>query len=145
MPLLTAGCNLEQAPTLGDAKQAVCQSLVALREGTTRLTAISPDTTVAELRNVRNNLNTLVEAARTANTVMQSQAITDIVEAGAKFHELKTAGAALAFDDFGAGFSSLTNLQSFEFDYLKIDKSFVEGLARGGDNAKIGRAIAQLR
>lgn len=76
--------------------------------------------------------------------ITESQAITDIVEAGAKFHELKTAGAALAFDDFGAGFSSLTNLQSFEFDYLKIDKSFVEGLARGGDNAKIGRAIAQL-
>src|SRR5690606_35269900 len=85
LPLLTAGCNLEQAPTLGDAKQAVCQSLVALREGTTRLTTISPDTTVAELRNVRNNLNTLVEAARTANTVMQSQAITDMVDAYGNF------------------------------------------------------------
>lgn len=85
LPLLAAGCNLEQAPTLGDAKQAVCQSLVALREGTTRLTTISPDTTVAELRNVRNNLNTLVEAARTANTVMQSQAITDMVDAYGNF------------------------------------------------------------
>ena len=85
LPLLTAGCNPEQAPTLGDAKQAVCQSLVALREGTTRLTTISPDTTVAELRNVRNNLNTLVEAARTANTVMQSQAITDMVDAYGNF------------------------------------------------------------
>ncbi len=85
LPLSAAGCNLEQAPTLGDAKQAVCQSLVALREGTTRLTTISPDTTVAELRNVRNNLNTLVEAARTANTVMQSQAITDMVDAYGNF------------------------------------------------------------
>lgn len=85
LPLLAAGCNLEQTPSLGDAKQAVCQSLVALSEGTTRLATISPDTTVAELRNVRNNLNTLVEAARTANTVMQSQAITDMVDAYGNF------------------------------------------------------------
>jgi len=85
LPLLAAGCNLEQAPTLGDAKQAVCQSLSALRDGSTQLATISPDTTVAELRGVRNNLNTLVEAARTANTVMQSQAITDMVEAYGNF------------------------------------------------------------
>lgn len=76
--------------------------------------------------------------------ITESQAITDIVEAGAKFRELKEAGAALAFDDFGAGFSSLSNLQLFEFDYLKIDKSFINGLARGGDGAKIACAIARL-
>lgn len=85
LPLLAAGCNLEQAPALGDARQAVCQSLVALREGTTRLATVNPDTTVEELRNMRNNLNTLVEAARTANVVLQSQAITDMVDAYGNF------------------------------------------------------------
>lgn len=83
--LLVAGCSLEQAPTLADGKRAVCQSLDALRGATTNMKAISPDTTVAELRSLRGNLNTLVEAARTANTVMQSQAITDMVAAYGAF------------------------------------------------------------
>ena len=76
--------------------------------------------------------------------ITETQAIDDIAAAGAKFRDFKEAGAALAFDDFGAGFSSLSNLKRFEFDYLKIDKSFVEGLTQGNDAAKIGRAIAQL-
>ncbi len=85
LSVLLSGCSLEQAPTLADGKRAVCQSLDALRQATTNLSAISPDTTVAEVREIRNNLNTLVEAARTANSVMQSQAITDMVAAYATF------------------------------------------------------------
>lgn len=76
--------------------------------------------------------------------ITETQAITDVAAAGDKFRAFKQAGAALAFDDFGAGFSSLSNLKQFEFDYLKIDKSFVDGLTQGGDAEKIGRAIAQL-
>ncbi len=85
LSVLLSACSLEQAPTLADGKRAVCQSLDALRQATTNLSTISPDTTVAEVREIRNNLNTLVEAARSANTVMQSQAITDMVEAYGNF------------------------------------------------------------
>jgi EAL domain-containing protein (putative c-di-GMP-specific phosphodiesterase class I) len=76
--------------------------------------------------------------------ITETQAIDDIEGAGEKFRAFKAVGAALAFDDFGAGFSSLSNLRQFEFDYLKIDKQFVQGLTKGGDAAKISRAIAQL-
>jgi len=60
------------------------------------------------------------------------------------FRALRDAGAALAFDDFGSGFSSLSNLRKYSFDYLKIDKSFVDGLVKGNESGKIAQAIAAL-
>jgi EAL domain-containing protein (putative c-di-GMP-specific phosphodiesterase class I)/PAS domain-containing protein len=60
------------------------------------------------------------------------------------FKALRAAGAALAYDDFGAGYSSLSNLHRYEFDYLKIDKSFIDGLASNGGKKKIAAALARL-
>ncbi len=60
------------------------------------------------------------------------------------FAAIKDAGASLAFDDFGAGFSCLTNLRKYDFDYLKIDKSFADDLEAGGDGAKIAGSLASL-
>lgn len=42
--------------------------------------------------------------------------------------ELRAAGIAVSMDDFGVGFSSLTNLRVLAVDELKIDRSFVTGL-----------------
>ena len=39
--------------------------------------------------------------------------------------EASAAGFQLAIDDFGSGYSSLAYLQRFDFDFVKIDKSFV--------------------
>jgi len=74
----------------------------------------------------------------------ESEAVTDDKTAKAIFAKLKNAGAALAFDDFGAGFSSLSNLHKFSFDYLKVDKSFVEKISEDADASKIVTALARL-
>ena len=37
----------------------------------------------------------------------------------------KALGVRIAMDDFGSGYSSLSYLQSFPFDKIKIDRSFV--------------------
>jgi EAL domain-containing protein (putative c-di-GMP-specific phosphodiesterase class I) len=74
----------------------------------------------------------------------EGDAVTDDDEAGKIFTALRNAGAALAFDDFGAGFSCLSNLRKYDFDYLKIDKSFAADLERKGDGAKIVGCLTRL-
>ena len=47
-------------------------------------------------------------------------------------------------DDFGSGYSSLTYLQAFPFDKIKIDRAFVMNLGRTPQSAAIIRAVIGL-
>ena len=59
-------------------------------------------------------------------------------------NQLKAMGIQLVIDDFGIGYSSLSYLQRFPVDSVKIDRSFVSGIdAKGGDAAIIS-AVVQL-
>ena len=51
-------------------------------------------------------------------------------------------GAGLALDDFGAGFTSLSHLQRYRFDTLKVDPSLVRPNGAGGRPAILRSVIA---
>jgi diguanylate cyclase (GGDEF)-like protein len=57
---------------------------------------------------------------------------------------LNARGMRVALDDFGTGFASLTHLKKFPVDVIKIDRSFVAGVAINPDDATIVRALIGL-
>jgi len=57
---------------------------------------------------------------------------------------LKSLGAHIAMDDFGSGYSSLSYLQRFPFDKVKIDRTFTEALCGSHKTRAIVRATINL-
>ena len=76
--------------------------------------------------------------------VTEAEKLSEEPKTASIFKALRNAGAALAYDDFGAGFSSLSNLHKYDFDYLKIDKSFIDDIVANGGKKKIASALARL-
>jgi diguanylate cyclase (GGDEF)-like protein/PAS domain S-box-containing protein len=62
------------------------------------------------------------------------------------FDKLKLMQVQLAMDDFGTGFSSLSYLNAFPLDRLKIDQSFVRSMENTEDGASLGvvKAVIEL-
>lgn len=57
---------------------------------------------------------------------------------------LRDLGIAVAIDDFGTGYSSLSYLERLPASRLKIDRSFVRGMAQEGQGRRIARTIILL-
>jgi diguanylate cyclase (GGDEF)-like protein len=57
---------------------------------------------------------------------------------------LREAGVRVAIDDFGTGYSSFSMLRDFTVDRLKIDASFVDGIAHSQRQQHLVRAIVAL-
>ncbi|MDP5254980.1 MULTISPECIES: bifunctional diguanylate cyclase/phosphodiesterase [unclassified Vibrio] len=60
------------------------------------------------------------------------------------FNALKEIGVGVALDDFGTGYSSLLYLKKFEFDTLKIDRSFVSELTENRTSTLLLKNILQI-
>jgi diguanylate cyclase (GGDEF)-like protein len=58
--------------------------------------------------------------------------------------ELDAMGAHIALDDFGAGFSSLSDLKRHPISAIKIDRAFISGLPGDRDNLAIVTALVAM-
>lgn len=59
-------------------------------------------------------------------------------------NEIQNTGINLSLDDFGTGYSSLAYLKKLPFEYLKIDRSFIQNLPDDSDDQSIIRAIMSV-
>jgi EAL domain-containing protein (putative c-di-GMP-specific phosphodiesterase class I) len=68
----------------------------------------------------------------------------DADAAARKLTALKELGVRIAIDDFGTGYSSLAYLSQFPVDALKIDRSFISGIAASRDSKALIHTLVQL-
>jgi len=102
-----------------------------------------PDVVATVLNAVRRSA---LDPSRITIEVTESTAMADRDSGFRALRELSAAGVRIAIDDFGTGYSSLDHLREMPADILKIDRSFVAGMAANSpDSALVAAAIAMGR
>lgn len=85
-----------------------------------------------------------VQPASVRLEITESAAMGKVEQTIRVFAQLKALGVLLSIDDFGTGLSSLSYLQQFPIDILKIDRSFVSRMEAGSDGLQIVKTIISL-
>ncbi|WP_299807324.1 EAL domain-containing protein [Tardiphaga sp.] len=85
-----------------------------------------------------------LEPGRLELEITEGVLIEDFERGVALLTRLKALGVRVSMDDFGSGYSSLTYLQAFPFDKIKIDRAFVTNLGSNPQSAAIVRAVIGL-
>lgn len=80
-----------------------------------------------------------------------SRVVFEITELGGSEQKLadvvaryRDAGARIAIDDFGAGYSQLDRVLALQPDILKLDMRLFQEAARGGPSGEVVKALAQM-
>jgi diguanylate cyclase (GGDEF)-like protein/PAS domain S-box-containing protein len=89
-------------------------------------------------------LETGLSPGRLELEITEGVLIEDFDRGLALLRRLKSLGVRVSMDDFGSGYSSLSYLQAFPFDKIKIDRAFVMNLGRNPQSASIVRAVIGL-
>ena len=76
--------------------------------------------------------------------ITESVLMDDTDMTAVRLEELRRLGVRIAIDDFGTGYSSLGYLRRLPVDILKIDKSFIDGVAEGPHESALARAVVKL-
>lgn len=119
--------------------QAACRQQVRWEEAGLPLT-VAVNVSALQFRrpDFAGHIRTLIASSgidpqRLVIEVTETAVMEDLSVAIGILDELKSLGVRIALDDFGTGYSSLSSLSSLPLDKLKIDQSFVRGIA--GDHA----------
>jgi diguanylate cyclase (GGDEF)-like protein len=85
-----------------------------------------------------------LDAGSVCLEVTESVVVEDIQTARVTLARLKEIGVQIAIDNFGTGYSVLSQLKSLPVDMLKIDKSFIRELGSNPGDMAIVKAIVAL-
>jgi EAL domain-containing protein (putative c-di-GMP-specific phosphodiesterase class I) len=96
------------------------------------------ETNVAEMLAASN-----FDPANLVLEITESAMMQDTTAVVQNLHALKALGLRIALDHFGTGYSSLAYLEQLPIDILKIDRSFVEAVAREDDQG-LAKAIISI-
>jgi diguanylate cyclase (GGDEF)-like protein len=97
---------------------------------------------VADVRNAL--VETGLDPASLTLEITETMLMRDADSSARRLRALKALGIRLAIDDFGTGYSSLAYLQQFPVDALKIDRSFMSGIASSREAGALIRTLVQL-
>ncbi|WP_432472964.1 putative bifunctional diguanylate cyclase/phosphodiesterase [Amphritea sp. HPY] len=76
--------------------------------------------------------------------ITEGSLIEDVGQAVEVLHRMRSLGLTISIDDFGTGYSSLAQLKQLPVDRLKIDRSFIVGLASDPDDQMIVGAVVAM-
>ncbi|HHW3988939.1 TPA: putative bifunctional diguanylate cyclase/phosphodiesterase [Raoultella planticola] len=85
-----------------------------------------------------------VNPCRIIFEITESVMITNPTLALNNLTKLKEKGYKIHIDDFGTGYSSLNYLREFPFDAIKLDRTFISGIAHDARDLSIVRSIVSL-
>ncbi|MDK9702441.1 MAG: bifunctional diguanylate cyclase/phosphodiesterase [Sulfuritalea sp.] len=76
--------------------------------------------------------------------ILESAALSDIIEVSAVIEECAALGVTFSIDDFGTGYSSFTYLKHLPTSALKIDRSFVQSILNNSGDLSIVQGVIHL-
>jgi EAL domain-containing protein (putative c-di-GMP-specific phosphodiesterase class I) len=85
-----------------------------------------------------------LEAAALTLEITETALMRNVTVSRTRLAAIKELGVRIAIDDFGTGYSSLAYLRQFPVDALKIDRSFIAGIADSNDSRTLLHSLVQL-
>ena len=104
---------------------------------------LDPDPALAKL--VRDTLDRAGLPSKALRFDISEASVMAMAQPSQALERLTDLGASVSIDDFGTGHTSLSRLEGLGIDELKIDRSLIRALARGGERALVRSTIHLAR
>ena len=129
----------------------VCEDLASIRRKGDRLLPVSVNFSMYEFYSPEffTNINDIIHKTGVSANLIEIEVTETTAQANpfmttSILKKLKEHGFRILMDDFGLGFSNLGNLNRMEFDTVKIDKSFIDGLITDVKSKEIVKFLIAL-
>jgi EAL domain-containing protein (putative c-di-GMP-specific phosphodiesterase class I) len=76
--------------------------------------------------------------------ITESCVVSDVGKVKRLLARLRALGLRVAVDDFGTGFTTLAELKDLPIDVLKVDRSFIKGMAENANHLLIVQSVLEL-